>query len=122
MADKKQVAVWVLAVLGSIQFFFAGITKVMGTGIVDMIHNNLGTPYWMLTAIGAVETIGAAALLWPKTRWYAAEVLAGIVFVAAIWHIVKADWGGLPAALIALAITGTLSWLDRPEWFRQKYF
>ncbi len=123
MADKKTIAIWVLAVLGALQFLFAGITKAADLmGMVGMIHDTLGTPEVLLRIIGAAEVVGAVLLLWPKTRWYAAEALAGIVLVAAVWHMVAGDWAGLPGALIALAITGTLSWLDRPAWFREKYF
>lgn len=122
MADKKAIVTWVLAGLGAASFLFAGFAKALGTPVVDQLHETLGTPVLMLRVIGFAEIVLAGLLLWPKTRWYAAELLAGTMLVAAIWHFVVGDAAGSPGSIVNLVLMGTLSWIDRPAWFRDRFF
>ncbi len=92
---------WVLQGLAALAFLAAGGSKLAAApAMVEMVAK-LGAGQWFRYLTGALEVIGAVALL--------AIVMVGAI----ITHL--AVLGGSPIpALVLLMIVGTVAWLRRP--------
>jgi uncharacterized membrane protein len=73
----------------------------------------LGLPAWVRIAMGAVEVIGAVALLIPYVGFYAALTLMGVL-VGEIW--MSMGHGGIPGRpLVILALLVFIAYRLRPR-------
>jgi uncharacterized membrane protein YphA (DoxX/SURF4 family) len=53
-----------------------GLTKVMEESVSVVVVDQLGIGHWFSDGVGALEVVGAVALLYPRSAGWAAIVLA----------------------------------------------
>lgn len=114
--DSSRVRVvfaWVLAVLLAAFFGLAGVGKL--TGSATEMFAGWGYPAWFALAIGVVETLGAIALLVPRTTRFAVYLLTAVMLGAIYTHIANGEAGELARPLIPLALLWVLWRLRRPS-------
>lgn len=97
-------------------FMFSGFNKLLDfTGATaEMAHHGLPFPAVMAVAVIATQLGGSALLIWPRTSWIGAGLLAGFTAVATL--IAHAPWndGGpipLPQSVVFLQNAGILGGL-----------
>ena len=104
---------WVLQCLAAAAFLAAGGSKLAAAPAMVEIFAKLGAGQWFRYLTGALEVIGAVALLVPRTAFYGAVLLAAVMVGAVVTHL--AVLGGSPIpALVLLVIVGTVAWFRRP--------
>jgi transmembrane protein len=97
-------------------FVFSGINKLLDfTGATaEMAHHGLPFPALMAVAVVITQLGGSALLIWPRTSWIGAWLLAGFTVVATL--IAHAPWNdagpiALPQSVIFLQNAGVLGGL-----------
>jgi putative oxidoreductase len=104
---------WVLQGLAAAAFLAAGGSKLAAAPAMVEMFAKLGAGQWFRYLTGALEVIGAVALLIPRTAFYGAALLAVVMAGAIVTHL--AILGGSPVpALVLLIIVGTVAYLRRP--------
>src|SRR5882724_6464213 len=104
---------WVLQGLMAAAFLAVGASKLAAAPAMVEMFAKLGAGQWFRYLTGALEVIGAVALLIPRTAFYGAALLAVVMAGAIVTHL--AILGGSPVpALVLLVIVGTIAWLRRP--------
>ena len=81
----KTAAVWTATGLLAALFALAGFMKFVSADAATQFAA-VGYPYWFCILIGAIEVVGAVALLVPRTAFYAAVAL-GVVMVGAVFTV-----------------------------------
>jgi putative oxidoreductase len=105
---------WVLQALAAFAFLAAGGSKLAAAPAMVAIFAKLGAGQWFRYLTGALEVLGAIALLVPRAAFYGAMLLAAVMIGAIVTHI--AVLGGSPVpALLLLVIVGSVAWLRRPK-------
>ncbi len=111
-----RVANWLalsLALPVALLFVYAGSMKLTGEAHMVETFAKVGIGQWFRLLTGAIEVIGGALLLWPRTAAPAALVLACTMLGATIAHMtVLASPPGLAVALLAACLA--IAWLRRP--------
>ena len=107
---KINILIWVLRVLMAGLFLFAAFGKLSGQPMMVQEFDAIGLGQWFRYFTGAVEVVGAVALLVPAVSGFAAALLLVVdigAFVAQV-AILHVDWihtiviGAILAALIYL--------------------
>src|ERR1700679_313429 len=99
---------WVLQGLAAFAFLAAGGSKLAGAPAMVEMFAKLGAGQWFRYLTGALEVIGAVALLVPRAAFYGAVLLAAVMIGAIVTHL--AVLGGSPIpALVLLIIVGTVA-------------
>lgn len=89
MAKNNNIGLWIVTGLVSLIFFAAGIPKVFQIVVYsDMLWRFAlwDYPKWLLVLVGVVETVGAIAVLVPRTAFSAALVLSALMIGAFVTH------------------------------------
>ncbi len=109
----RRIAGWILCVPLASVFFVVGLGKVIGRPGAVMEFQLIGLGQWFRYLTGALEILGAAALLIPRVSWMAALLLAGIMVGAIIAHVTRLP---IPPTLPVKLLVMTLltAWLRRP--------
>jgi uncharacterized membrane protein YphA (DoxX/SURF4 family) len=100
----KNVIGWILAVFLALVFALAGGIKLVGAPAMVQEFAQIGIGQWFRFLTGTLEVAGAVGLLIPRFRFWAALLIATIMFCATAINL----W----VLLIALALV--LGWLRRP--------
>jgi uncharacterized membrane protein YphA (DoxX/SURF4 family) len=104
---------WALAGLAAAAFLAAGASKLAGAPPMVEMFGKIGAGQWFRYLTGALEVIGAVALLVPRAAFYGAVLLAIVMVGAIVTHL--AVLGGSPVpALVLLVIVGAVAYLRRP--------
>jgi putative oxidoreductase len=112
LSKGLNIAGWVLQGLAAAAFLAAGGSKLAAAPAMVEMFAKLGAGQWFRYLTGALEVIGAVALLVPRTAFYGAVLLAVVMIGAVVTHL--AVLGGSPIpALVLLVIVGTIAWLRR---------
>lgn len=113
LSRRMNIASWVLQVLAAFAFLAAGGSKLAAAPAVVEMFSKIGVGQWFRDLTGALEVIGAIALLIPRVTFYGAALLAMVMVGAVVTHL--AILGGNPSpAIVLLVIVGTVAWLRRP--------
>ena len=113
LSKGLNIACWVLQGLAAAAFLAAGGSKLAAAPAMVEVFAKLGAGQWFHYVTGALEVIGAVALLLPRAAFYGAALLATVMVGAIVTHL--AVLGGSPIpALVLLVIVGTVAWLRRP--------
>ena len=100
---------WLLQIASAALFLMAGSMKLSGAPLMVQMFGVIGLGQWFRYLTGAIEVVGAVALLIPSVASYAATALAVTMVGAIITHLFIV--GGSPAIPIALlAATTTIAW------------
>lgn len=103
---------WVLRVLGAAAFLAAGVAKLVGAPMMVDVFDHIGLGQWFRLFAGAIEVMGAVALLLPSTVAFSGAFLAAMMLVATGVHLFVIGGSPVPAVVL-MAITGTIAWLHR---------
>jgi putative oxidoreductase len=82
MRIAKLIAAWILALFLCVTFFRAGITKFDDGSGWSAAFRAWHFPVWFRLAIGALEVLAAALVLWPRTAGYGAGLMAVVMLGA----------------------------------------
>jgi len=104
---------WVLQGLAAAAFLAAGGSKLAAVPAMVEMFAKLGAGQWFRYLTGALEVIGAVALLAPRAAFYGAVLLAMVMVGAIATHLTVLGGSPIPA-LVLLVIVGTIAWLRRP--------
>lgn len=113
---KTNVA-WTLCLLLAALFAFAGLSKLSGQPMMVFEFEQIGIGQWFRYVTGAIEVIGAVALLVRRWSWQGALLLLIVdagAFVAQV-TILHMDW---THTVIIAALLGFVIWL-RPQYLPQ---
>ncbi|MGD1068693.1 MAG: DoxX family protein [Bryobacteraceae bacterium] len=112
----KNVIGWILAVLLALVFALAGGIKLIGAPGMVQEFAQIGLGQWFRFVTGTLEVAGAAGLLIPRFRFWAALLIATIMFCATginLWVLHVPGLARVTAVLMALALV--VAWLRRPQ-------
>jgi uncharacterized membrane protein YphA (DoxX/SURF4 family) len=113
LSNRSNITGWVLQCLAAAAFLVAGGSKLAASPAVVEVFAKLGAGQRFRYLTGALEVIGAVALLVPRATFYGAVLLAIVMVGAVVAHL--AVLGGSPIpALVLLVIVGTVAWIRRP--------
>ena len=113
LSKGVNITCWVFQVLAALAFLAAGGSKLASAPAMVEMFAKVGAGQWFRYLTGALEVLGAVALLVPRATFYGATLLS-IVMVGAIFtHLVMVGGSPIPA-LILLLIVGTVAWFRRP--------
>jgi putative oxidoreductase len=87
MNTAKTVGLWVITVLCSLMFLFAGAVKFVDAAKASEQFAQLGYPDWFRILIAVLEIAGAIVLLIPRLAWVGSGVL-GVIMVGAVVSLV----------------------------------
>src|ERR1700761_1825008 len=104
----SNVAGWVLQDLAAFAFLAAGGSKLAAAPAMVEMFAKLGAGQWFRYLTGALEVIGAVALLVPRAAFYGAVLLAAVMVGAVVTHLAFLGGSPLPA-LVLLVIVGTVA-------------
>jgi putative oxidoreductase len=96
--------IWTLRVLLAALFLFEGIDKFSERRLWVRIFEEIGAGQWFRYFTGAVEVIGAAALLIPKATLFAVGLLVCTMIGAALTHVFVIGVGPQTVAVALLAV------------------
>jgi len=113
----KTAAVWTATGLLAALFALAGVMKFVSADAAAQFAA-VGYPYWFCILIGAIEVVGAVALLVPRTAFYAAVAL-GVVMVGAVFTVLT-HAGGAQAVVpfVVLVVLAAVAYARRPRFGR----
>jgi len=108
--NARTIAGWVLSVLPSLMFVFAGYLKLSGSAMEVDGFKLFGLPIWFMYVVGVTELTGVALLLFTKWPLVGAAILSVVGVGAAFEHLTHAQLGyaPIPLALAACAVAGAL--------------
>jgi putative oxidoreductase len=113
LSKGLNITCWALQGLAAFGFLAAGGSKLAAAPAMVEMFAKVGAGQWFRYLTGALEVIGAVALLVPRAAFYGAVLLAAVMIGAIVTHL--AVLGGSPIpALVLLVIVGTVAWLRRP--------
>ncbi|WP_115559392.1 DoxX family protein [Xanthomonas dyei] len=103
---------WTLRVFAAVAFFAAGAAKLAGVPMMVEVFDHIGLGQWFRIVTGAIEIIGAIALLLPATFALSGALLAAMMLVATGVHLFVIGGSPVPAIFL-MAVTATIAWLHR---------
>jgi putative oxidoreductase len=112
----KTVTGWILAVFLALLFTFVGGLKLIGVPAMVKEFAQIGLGQWFRFFTGILEVAGAVGLLVPRFRFWAALLIATIMFCATLinlWVLHVPGLARVTAVLMALALV--VGWLRRPQ-------
>jgi len=113
ISSAANVVAWVLQILVAIAFLAAGSAKLGGAASMVAVFAKVGVGQWFRFVTGGLEVGGAIGLLWPRTNFYAAILLATVMVGAITAHLTIL--GGNPTPpIVLLALSATIAYLRRP--------
>lgn len=111
----QTIALYILMALLTLQFLFAGGTKLAGSEMQVANFTRWGYPIWFMYLTGLIE-IASAALLWPRqTRLIGALGLIGVMLGAHLTHILNQEWYMLPMVFVLLVLSAIVAFANRPR-------
>lgn len=108
-ATPWNVILWVLQVLVAAMFLFSGGMKLAGALPMVELFDEIGIGQWFRYLTGALEVVGAVALLIPRFVAHGALLLAGVMVGAVLTHLFVAPGTPLPA-LVLLVLSTLIVW------------
>ncbi len=117
MKKLANIGLWVLQALLVVPFASAGGAKLLGAGrgVWAAVFRRYGYPDGFSLVVGAVELLGAAALLVPRFATYAAGALIVVMIGAGITHARHNEEGRIVVNLVLIALLAVVAWARRPR-------
>jgi uncharacterized membrane protein len=119
-AKARRITLWSLSGLLALLYLFNAVSKLANLDSANGIPFDAqfvawGYPAWMRFVVGSLELAGAAGLLVPALRFYAACGLVLLMLGAAATHVANAEWGFIPVPLVPGAIAVFIASWTRPD-------
>lgn len=112
---SRNVLTWVGIGLLVLLFILQGGAKVLAAQHEVAAFERWGYPSWFMYITGTLELAGAAGLLLPRLRAWAALGLCGLMVGAIATHIRVGEWMALPLPITALALALLVAWESRAQ-------
>jgi uncharacterized membrane protein YphA (DoxX/SURF4 family) len=113
-APRRRIGTWILQGFVATAFFAAGAAKIAGAEYMVQLFDQIGAGQWFRYVTGAVEVIGALALLAPGLASLAGIWLAGTMFLAVLTHLFVLHTSPVPAIVLGL-LNALIVYLRRDE-------
>lgn len=111
------VVLWVLQIGVAAMFLMSGFAKLSGDPQMVGLFDAIGIGQWFRYLTGALEFLGALALLIPRLSGLGALILVGVMLGAVATHLFIV--GGSPLmAFVLLAATAIIAWGRRERTAR----
>lgn len=112
MSKGQKILLWVISILLTALFLFAGLPKLLMPG--KMLSQWVYAP-WFLTFIGVCETLGAIGLLIPRVAALAAAGLS-VIMIGAVYTLVRVHMANqLPTPIVVFILLMGIIYLRRKE-------
>jgi uncharacterized membrane protein YphA (DoxX/SURF4 family) len=118
MAENKTTGLRIATIVAALIFFAAGVPKLFAIPEWLFRFYVWGYGKWFLYAVGTLEVLGAAALLYRKTAFAGALVLVAVMVGAFVTHFIHRDGIALLGPVIALALLYPVLSKRRPRNFK----
>jgi uncharacterized membrane protein YphA (DoxX/SURF4 family) len=106
------IVLWVLQIAAAAMFLMAGLPKLLGVQQVVAVFETIGLGQWFRYLTGALEIIGALALLVPRLSGAGALLLICVMIGAIFTHLFVI--GGSPVgAIVLLLVSVIIAWARR---------
>ena len=111
------ILLWVLQIAAAAMFLMAGLPKLLGAPQVVAVFDTIGLGQWSRYLTGALELIGAVALLIPRLSGAGALLLVCVMIGAVFTHLFVI--GGSPiGAIVLLLVSMIIAWGRRDRTLR----
>lgn len=120
MSKTRAIALWALQVVLTLLFLAASVPKLMSSPGWVARFRGYGYPEKFYLVIGAIELLGAVALLIPRVAAYGATVLITVMIGATVTHWRHSE---APRAVVTLALVlllAIVAYARRPGSIRRK--
>jgi uncharacterized membrane protein YphA (DoxX/SURF4 family) len=104
MSKGKTIALWVVSILLTAMFLFAGAPKLLKPDQVKAMFVGYGYPAWFAILIGVSEVLGAIGLLVPRLAALAAAGLSIIMVGAFFTHALHREYQHSLVPLVLLVL------------------
>lgn len=112
MSKGQKILLWIITILLSALFLFAGLPKLLTPG--KMLSQWVYAP-WFLTFIGICETLGAIGLLIRRLAALAAAGLS-IIMIGAVYTLLRVHMANqLPIPIVVFILLMGVIYLRRKE-------
>jgi uncharacterized membrane protein YphA (DoxX/SURF4 family) len=108
------IALWSLQLLLGLAFAASSAGKLSGAPDMVGLFGAIGLGQWFRYLTGILELGGAVALLVPRTRFYGAALLMGVMVGAIVTHVFVLH-NAPTAAVVLLALASVVAWGRRSE-------
>jgi putative oxidoreductase len=107
--DKaKEISLWAISVFGTTVFTLAGVATLIG--LLNEQFINWGYSPSLAVIIGALEIVGAIALLLPRTAGWSALGLMVIMVGAITTHVINDQYLAVIAPSVMFVLLGVVVW------------
>ena len=104
---------WVLQAVTALGFVMAAVLKFAATPQIVRVFESMGAGLWLAYLVGALEVVGAVALLVPRLCGLAGLAFVALAAGAVATHLVV---GGNPAFAATLGVfAAVVAWARRRE-------
>ena len=108
----RVITLWILSSLVALAFIGAGGGKLAGTAVMVELFDKVGLGQWFRYFTGLLEVAAGIGLLISRYAFYAAVLLAIVMFGAIIAHVTVL--GGSPApAVVLFVLSGIIAYLRK---------
>lgn len=104
------IGLWVVQAVAAVGFISVAFAKFTHAPMVVEVFNAMGVGDWMPYTIGALEVVGAIALLIPRLCGVAATAFVALTVGAISTHLI---FGGNPAAAVVMLVLSVIVAIGR---------
>src|SRR5229473_1436756 len=108
----RLIILWTLSGLVALAFIGAGGGKLAGTAVMVELFDKVGLGQWFRYFTGLLEVAAGIGLLISRYAFYAAVLLAIVMFGAIIAHITVLGGSPAPAAVL-FVLSGIIAYLRK---------
>jgi 2-methylisocitrate lyase-like PEP mutase family enzyme len=116
------IVLWVLQIAAAAKIFLAGLSDFLGApgsvAVFDQVGIGGGIGPWFRYLIGALQVVGAVALLFPQSAGVGGLVLACVMAVAVAGQLIIGGSPALPLVLLAVMVVVVWVRFERTERVR----
>ncbi len=102
-------------VLLVIVFLGSGLAKLLSLNYELAAFERWGYPLWFMYLTGAIEVLGAAALMWRRVTALVAAALGCFMVGAVATHAAHAEWPMMGVATVIMVLGLWRGWVGRAE-------
>jgi putative oxidoreductase len=113
-APRRRIGTWVLQGVVATAFLAAGAAKLAGVAYMVQLFDQIGVGQWFRYVTGAVEVVGALALVAPGLVWLGGLWLGGTMFFAVLTHVFVLHTSPVPAIVLGV-LNALIVYLRRDE-------
>jgi uncharacterized membrane protein YphA (DoxX/SURF4 family) len=120
VSKTKAIVLWVLQILLVFPFLAAGIPKLAGNPAWVARFRAYAYPEKFLLLIGAVELLGALALLISRLAPYGATVLIAVMIGATVTHLLHSEARRALVTVALIVFLAVVGYARRPDSVRRR--